>query len=95
MKKNIYISLFTFLGILLQFILHAVVETWYIALLLHNFERWGMGLSWNEWMAIHHTGAVILFIAGAAFGFWQGIFWWKRLYGNDIQTRNPPGGLQT
>jgi hypothetical protein len=80
MKKVIYIILFTFLGILLQSIIHGLVEVWYIGLLAGNFSRYGFGLSWPQWFLFHHIATVILFFAGALFGFWQGKFWWKRLY---------------
>lgn len=80
MKKIIYIILFTFLGILLQFLIHGLVEIWYIGLLINNFSRYGFGLSWPQWFIIHHIATVILFVAGALFGFWQGKFWWRRIY---------------
>lgn len=80
MKKIIYIILFTFLGILLQFLIHGLVEIWYIGLLTSNFSRYGLGFSWPQWFLIHHILTVILFLAGALLGFWQGKFWWRRLY---------------
>ncbi len=80
MKKTIYIILFTFLGILLQFLIHILVETWYIDLLITDFPKYGFGLLWYQWFIIHHIGTVILFVAGTLFGFWQGKFWWQRIY---------------
>jgi len=80
MEKRIYIILFIFLGILLQFLIHGLVEIWYIGLLTNNFSKYSFGLSWPQWYIIHHIGAVILFIAGVLFGFWQGKFWWRRIY---------------
>ena len=80
MKKTIYIILFTFLGILLQFLIHILVETWYIDLLITDFPKYGFGLSWYQWFIIHHIGTVILFVTGTLFGFWQGKFWWQRIY---------------
>jgi len=80
MKKVIYIILFTFLGILLQFLIHGLIEVWYIGLLTSNFVKYGFGLSWSQWFIIHHIATVILFLVGALFGFWQGKLWWKRLY---------------
>jgi len=80
MKRNIYILLFTFLGVLLQFLVHALVEIWYIGLLASNFSRYSFGLSWHQWYIIHHIATAILFAMGAVFGFWQGKFWWKRIY---------------
>jgi len=80
MKKTIYVILFTFLGILVQFLIHGLVETWYIGLLISDFPKYSLGLLWPQWFIIHHIGTVILFIAGALFGFWQGKFWWRRIY---------------
>ncbi|MEK7519818.1 MAG: hypothetical protein AAB581_01045 [Patescibacteria group bacterium] len=80
MKRTIYITAFTVLGILLQFLAHALVERWYIIKLVKDYETYGLGLSWDQWFLVHHIAAVVLFIAGAAFGFWQGRFWWPRLY---------------
>ena len=80
MKKIIYLISFTALGILLQAIIHGLVETWYIGLLISDFPKYGLGLSWFQWFLIHHIGTVILFFAGALFGFWQGKFWWQRIY---------------
>jgi len=80
MKKTIYIILFTFLGILLQLLVHALVEIWYINLLNADFSRYSLGFSWSQWFLIHHVLTVVLLILGALFGFWQGKFWWPRLY---------------
>lgn len=80
MKKKIYIGAFTFFGILLQLLIHALAEIWYIGLLLDNFQKYSLGLSWNQWFIIHHTGTVILFVVGALLGFWQGKFWWSKIY---------------
>lgn len=80
MQKKIYIVLFTVLGILLQFLVHAIVEIWYVGLLLQDFQKYGFGFSWNQWFFIHHIGTVILLVVGALFGFWQGKFWWRKIY---------------
>lgn len=79
-KKKIYIAAFIFLGVLLQFLIHALIEIWYIDLLTNDFEKYSFGFSWPQWYIIHHIGSVILFIAGAVFGFWQGKFWWRKIY---------------
>jgi hypothetical protein len=82
MKRIIYIALFIVLGVLLQLLIHGVVEIWYIGLLLKDFETWGLGMSWSTWLMIHTVGMVVLLIAGIIFGFWQGKYWWRRIYGN-------------
>lgn len=88
MKKTAYIASFTFLGILLQLIIHGLVETWYVGLLLKDFSRYGLGLSWNNWFLIHHIATVILLILGILFGFWQGKYWWRKIYEEDIRNLN-------
>ena len=80
MKKKIYIGAFTLFGILLQFLIHAVVEIWYISLLLHNFSKYSFGLSWNQLYIVHHIGTVILLLAGIFFGFLAGKFFWNKIY---------------
>lgn len=80
MKKYLYISLFTLLGILLQFIVHALVEIWYIGLLTSDFKTWGLGLDWNAWFLIHHIATIILLLLGAGLGLWSGIYFWKVVY---------------
>ncbi len=80
MKKTIYIISFIVFGILLQFLIHAVIEVLYINLLLLDFSKYGLGLSWNQWFIIHYIGTIILLIAGVLLGFWQGKFWWRKIY---------------
>lgn len=82
MKKIIYIICFTFLGVLLQFLIHAGIEVLYIKLLLSDFQKYSLGFSWNQWLTIHFIATIILLVIGVLFGFWQGRYWWKRLYGN-------------
>lgn len=85
MKKTIYIISFTALGILLQLLIHELVEIWYIGLLLDDFLTYGFNLSWDNWYFIHHVGTIILFLGGAVFGYLQGKFWWSRIYKEDIR----------
>ena len=81
MKQVLYIILFTLLGVLLQFLVHALIEIWYIHRLLANFQKYSLGFSWHEWLLVHRGGAIVLFIAGVIFGLWQGSYWWKKIYG--------------
>ncbi|OGF50041.1 hypothetical protein A3G55_00030 [Candidatus Giovannonibacteria bacterium RIFCSPLOWO2_12_FULL_44_25] len=80
MKKTIYIILFILLGIILQFLAHAIIEIWYINLLINNFATYGLGMTWETWVLIHNIGAVVVFLAGAYLGFRQGKYWWHRIY---------------
>ncbi len=85
-KKTIYIISFIFLGILLQFLVHELVEIWYIGLLTKDFSKYGFGISWDNWYIIHHLASVVLLVAGVIFGFWQGKFWWRKIYGKDVRN---------
>ena len=80
MKRVSYITLFTLLGVLLSFLLHAVLEIPIIFLLVSDFEKWGMGLSWETWEIIHNVVTAILLALGAIIGFKQGKRWWNILY---------------
>lgn len=80
LKRTIYITLFTLLGILLSFLVHAVIEIPVINLLLKDFNTYGLGLSWENWVLIHNISAVILFLLGTYFGYRQGKHWWQAIY---------------
>lgn len=80
MKRIVYVSAFTVLGILLQFIVHAAVEIWYIGLLVEDFSVYGLGLSWRAWFIVHHVGSLIFLAAGIFAGFRGGRYWWKKIY---------------
>lgn len=80
MKRNFYIVSFAILGILLQFLAHALIETWYIGLLLADFSRYGFGLTWENWVLIHNILTVLFFLAGAWIGYKEGVYWWKKIY---------------
>lgn len=80
MKKTVYIISFTILGILVQFLLHAFVEVWYIGLLLKDFATFGFGLSWDTWFMIHAVATAGFFIGGTMLGFFVGKKWWQILY---------------
>jgi hypothetical protein len=80
MKRAFYILAFTFLGFLLQLIVHAVVESAVLALLLEDFGRWSLGLTWSQWYAVHHVMTLALLIVGIALGYRWGVQWWQILY---------------
>jgi len=79
-KRTIYIATFTLLGILVQFLIHGLVEQWYIDLLIGDFKKYSLGFSWEQWFLIHHIGTVVLLVLGGGLGFWQGKYWWQRIY---------------
>lgn len=80
-KKVLYITLFTFLGFLVQLLVHAVIEMVYIKLLLTRYDTFGLGLPFSTWFLVHNVFTLVLLALGVVVGFWQGIYWWKRLYG--------------
>lgn len=80
MKRIIYIIAFTVLGILFQFLVHALIETGYISVLELDFPRYSLGLTWSQLMIVHKIFTAVLFVAGAVFGYIQGKYWWKQLY---------------
>ncbi len=79
-KHIIYISLFVLLGILLQLVAHAVLEIWYIDLLLSDFQRYGFGLTWEAWVQIHSVLSFVFLVFGMLFGYQQGKHWWRKIY---------------
>jgi hypothetical protein len=80
MKKKVYISAFIFLGILVQFLIHAGVEVVYIQLLLSQYEIFGLGLSFSSWFLIHNIFAALLLVVGVFVGYRQGKYWWRYIY---------------
>lgn len=78
MKKKLYVALFTFLGILLSYIAHAVIEISAIILLADG--RRSFALPWETWMRIHGIGSVLLLVLGIWFGYTQGKKWWRIIY---------------
>ena len=79
-KKIIYVTLFTLLGVLVQFLIQSAVEIQYINLLLTKYEIFGFGLPFSTWFVIHEIFASILLAVGFLVGLSQGLYWWKRLY---------------
>lgn len=80
MKRTIYIISFTILGVLAQFLAHALFELWYIALLTADFARYGLGLSWDAWFFIHHVATAVFFVGGFLGGYFSGKYWWRIIY---------------
>ena len=79
-KKIFYIVAFTFLGSLLSFLAHVGIEIGVIALLEKDFTRFSLGLTWDQLLLIHYIFTILLAAAGLVFGFYQGRYWWGRLY---------------
>ncbi|MFH1509204.1 MAG: hypothetical protein ABIE68_03505 [bacterium] len=75
-KHVIYLIASTFLGIILSFFVHAVVEMWYLNYLSDNsFE-----VIWHGGCALPYYLQIIILLAGAIGGFFLGKAWWKLVY---------------
>lgn len=79
-KKGFYIFAFMILGALLQFVVHGVLEAWYIGLLLADFRTYSLGMSWDALITVHDVFTVVLLLTGLLLGFQQGRHWWRRIY---------------
>ena len=62
------------------FLVHAAIEIPAIALLVGDFGRYGLGLSWEAWELVHDVGTALLIAGGALAGFFQGKKWWRVVY---------------
>jgi NhaP-type Na+/H+ or K+/H+ antiporter len=80
MKRTFYIFCFVVLGIILQQIIHTVIEMVYIKLLISDFKTYGFGWTWETWFMIHHVLGVLLLLAGIAWGYFMGRRCWVYLY---------------
>ncbi len=80
MKRTIYLIAFTIFGVLLQFLAHALLEMGVISLLLRDFNRYGLGLTWAQWFAVHQTLSFAFLIVGIAYGYRAGLYWWNAIY---------------
>lgn len=79
-KKYFYITCFTLLGIVTSFLVHGAVEIVAIDLLVSDFDRYSLGLSWGQWVTIHNVATIVLLVLFTGIGFQQGSYWWNRLY---------------
>jgi hypothetical protein len=80
MKKYVYIALFTFLGLLLATLLHALIEIPALKLITENYEQYGDGYIWQHWRIIHDVVGACLWLGGALGGYYAGKKWWQILY---------------
>jgi len=81
MKKFIYIILWGFLGLILSFIVHAIIEIIYINwaeknnLVLNSIQIFGKYICFLPLWLIY-----LLPISGIAFGVFLGFFFFKKVY---------------
>ncbi len=84
MKKTIYITLSVFLGFILSFILHAIIEIIYINWAQKN----NIVISMVNNCALPLWLNIFLVVFGLAFGLWFGFFAWKKIYLNKIKVKS-------
>ncbi len=78
-KKTIYIILTMFLGLLLSFLAHAGIETWYI----DNLLKQGVVPKANSLTPhcfLPLVLQIILSLLGLIGGYFLGKFWWRIIY---------------
>ena len=80
MKRIVYISLCTFLFIMLSFIVHVLIEIPIIFLMVSDMAEYSLGLSWGALMTVHYVFTITLLILGAIIGIKMGKKWWKYIY---------------
>lgn len=83
LKQIIYIFLFTLFGAMLGFFLHMVLEILYINIfLLGNFKIVNFSLKWQNIILVHTIFTTSLVFVLGILGFYQGKYWWRKLYIN-------------
>lgn len=79
-KKYFYILTATVGGALLGFLIHALLELWYIPKLVSSYDVFGFGLTWQTWFKIHELLVIIMTLGGAVGGLLKGKIWWQYIY---------------
>ena len=79
--KLFYIIATTFLGILISFIMHGLIEMLYLKILSDQ----GRSVNWTSYFGVKSCALPIylqigLLLAGVIGGFYLGIYWWKKVY---------------
>ena len=80
MKKIFYITMCALLGIMIGFIVHALLEIPVIYLMVSDFEKYSLGLTWSQLMTIHWVYMVVLLLIGLVVGLKLGFKWWQYIY---------------
>ena len=89
MKRTFYIFCFTLLGLLISFLLHAILEMTFLGWVGKIRSGIPPGGSWEIWEAIHNQGSIVLSLLGLALGCHQGFYWWRRIYGRHYRGVRP------
>ena len=65
---------------MIMFLFYASIEYVTVVLLLQDFDRYSLGLSWENWWLLQNLIAVILSFIGIIVGLQQGNYWWNLSY---------------
>lgn len=78
MKRIIYVILWIFLGLILSFIFHAIIEIFY----LRWMEKNSLTVNWilNGACALPLWLIILLLILGIIFGLCIGLMAWQKIY---------------
>lgn len=80
MKRKIYIILSVILFVLLGALTISVIEFLLIKLVISDFDRYGLGLSWDDIVLIRNSFAILVLLGFSFLGYFVGQKWWKYVY---------------
>jgi hypothetical protein len=83
LKKAVYLCATTFLGVMLSFITHAIIEISY----LRALARAGRLAVFYGGCALPPMLQTALLVLGIFGGFFLGRFWWRKLYVERVWAR--------
>ena len=76
LKKAVYLIAATVLGVLLSFLVHALIEINYLKVAADQ----NIAVVFSNSCALPSWLNISLWILGAVGGFWLGRFWWRKIY---------------
>lgn len=79
-KKFVYVTSFTFLGVLIATLIHAAIEIPVLKIITSDLARYGDTFIWRHWSLIHGVLAGALWVTGGVLGTWLGFRYWRILY---------------
>ena len=78
-KRTFYIVVATLLGMILSFLVHALIEIWYLKSVEPTIIDWTSPLG-NGLCALPIWLQIGLFLVGAIGGFFLSRYWWRVVY---------------
>jgi hypothetical protein len=80
MKKIIYVTLFSFLGLLLAALLHGMIEAPILLLITSDLDTWGDSFVWQNWAVLHRYVGGAIWVGGFIGGIYFGLKYWRIIY---------------